>query len=141
MPPWNPWRAARHRADLDIIFDDVPEGACWVRDGGRDVILLDVGLDRRARRAALAHELIHVERGIGHPHATAATMCREEAIVRRITASRLVPPEQLRRFVEQATSIQETGADHPVTLDMIADEFDVPRAVARDALLAFNQRS
>jgi hypothetical protein len=90
--------------------------------------VLDVQLDRRARRCVLAHELVHAERGIGHPAATAATMEREEEAVRREVARRLVPPGLLRRFVAGRADL---GG---VTAGEVADEFDVEREVAAKAL-------
>jgi hypothetical protein len=90
--------------------------------------VLDATLDRRARRCVLGHELVHAERGIGHPAATAATMEREEEAVRREVARRLVPPGLLRRFV--AGRVDLGG----VTVDEVADEFDVEPEVAAKAL-------
>jgi hypothetical protein len=90
--------------------------------------VLDAGLDRRARRCVLAHELVHAERGIGHPAATTATMEREEEAVRREVARRLVPPSLLQRFV--AARVDLGG----VTVGEVADEFDVEQEVAAKAL-------
>jgi hypothetical protein len=89
--------------------------------------VLDDRLTRRQRRCVLAHELVHAERGIGHGAATAATMEREEAAVRREVARRLVPARQLRDFVDRRLTVG------PVTLEQIADEFDVDLEVAADA--------
>ena len=131
---WNPWRAARERDDLDIEFADVPYGAAWFREGGRDVIVIDVAADRRTRRALLAHELIHAERGIGFPAASAAVMQREEAAVRRETAVRLVPLDELSAFVTRRSAVE------PVTAALVGEEFDVPEPVALEALRALGQR-
>jgi len=130
MAGWNPWAAARAHPRLEITYADVPEGATWHRDARGDCITIDAGATRRERRALLAHELIHAERGIGHPVATAATMEREEAIVRRETALRLVPLGELAALVEQRDDIE------PITAALVADEFDVPEAVALEALRA-----
>jgi hypothetical protein len=92
------------------------------------VIVLDVRLDRRARRCVLAHELVHAERGIGHPAATSATMEREEEAVRREVARRLVPPGLLGSLVAARA---DTGG---VTAAVVADEFDVELDVAAKAL-------
>lgn len=95
---------------------------------GTHVVTLDTALGRRDRNAVLAHELIHVERGIGWGAATAATMQHEEAQVRRETARRLVPIEELSVFVAARAE------NEPVTAELVADEFDVPVAVAALAL-------
>ena len=127
---WNPWRAARERENLVIEFDDVPCGAAWFQEGELDVIVIDAAADRRTRRALLAHELIHAERRIGFPAASAAVMQREEAAVRRETALRLVPLEELAAFVGRSEGIE------PVTAGAVGDEFDVPVDVAEEACRA-----
>ena len=134
MAGWNPWAAARAWPDLEIWFGEVPDGATWHRDERGDHITLDATATRRERRALLAHELIHVERGIGFPHATSATMQREEAMVRRETAVRLVPLDDLDALVERRGEVE------PVTVELVTEEFDVPEDVAREALLALRQR-
>jgi hypothetical protein len=130
MAGWNPWAAAGRLPGLEIWFADVPEGATWHRAGGHDVITIDQRATRTQRSALLAHELVHVERGIGHPLATARTMEREEAIVRRETARRLVPPQELAELVARRSEVE------PVTVALVAEEFDVPEPVAAEALLA-----
>lgn len=134
MAGWNPWAAAGRLPHLEIWFADVPEGGTWHREGGRDHITIDARAGRRERSALLAHELIHAERGIGHPVATAATMQREEAIVRRETARRLVPPDELADLVARRSEVE------PVTAHLVAEEFDVPEPVALEALRALAAR-
>lgn len=131
---WNPWRAARERENLVIEFADLSCGAAWFQEDGRDVIVIDAAADRRTRRALLAHELIHAERGIGFPAASPAVMQREEAAVRRETAVRLVPLDELAGFVLRAVGVE------PVTPALVGEEFDVPDDVAVEALRALAQR-
>ena len=107
-------------------LDDGVQGL-WQRDELGELIVLDDRLTRRERRCVLAHELVHAERGIGHGAATEATMQREEATVRREVARRLVPEDQLRAFVARALTVG------PVTVEQIADEFDVDHDVAAEA--------
>jgi hypothetical protein len=130
MAGWNPWAAAARLPRLEIWFGDVPEGATWHRAGGRDQITIDASARRRQRAALLAHELVHLERGVGYPLATAATMEREEAIVRRETARRLVPPSELADLVARRSEVE------PITAALVAEEFDVPEPVAAEALRA-----
>jgi hypothetical protein len=127
---WNPWRAARERENLVIEYADLSCGAAWFQEGGRDVIVIDASADRRTRRALLAHELIHAERGIGFPAASPAVMQREEAAVRRETAVRLVPLDELAGFVARVAGLEA------VTAALVGDEFDVPEPVAAEALRA-----
>ena len=130
MAGWNPWAAAAGHPRLEIWFADVPHGATWHRTADGDVITIDSAAPRRERRALLAHELVHLERGIGFPVATERTMQREEAIVRRETARRLVPPAELRVLVDRRADVE------PITAALVAEEFDVPEGVAAEALRA-----
>ena len=130
MAGWNPWAAAAGHPRLEIWFGDVPHGATWHRTGDADVITIDAAASRRERSALLAHELVHLERGIGYPVATERTMQREEAIVRRETARRLVPPCELRALVDRRAEVE------PITAALVAEEFDVPERIAAEALRA-----
>lgn len=124
--PWDPWEAL-DASGIELVFASL--GALrgmWQRDRHGDVIVLDHGLDRRAQRCVLAHELIHAERGIGHGAATAATMQREEEWTRREVARRLVPPPQLAVFLA-------THTDGVGVVD-VAEAFDVEPDVAALAL-------
>jgi len=134
MEPWNPWRALRACTGVTLWFAPL-HGArgLWLRDGPRDVIVLDTGLGRRERRCVLAHELVHHERGIGLGAASAATMVREEEAVRREVARRLVPLASLDAFVRAASEIG------PVSADEVGCEFDVEVAVAVKALELLRQ--
>ena len=134
MAGWNPWAAARALPRLEILYGHVPDGATWHRDERGDHITIEETATRRQRRALLAHELIHVERGIGHPVATAATMEREEAIVRRETAVRLVPLLELAELIERRADVEA------ITAALVGEEFDVPEPVALEALRALGER-
>jgi hypothetical protein len=100
---------------------------CWQRDRSGDVIALDPELDPVERRAVLAHELVHAERGIGWGWATSATMAKEEHLVRCETADRLVPPALLARWVLE-------HRDAGIGAVEVADHFGVPLDVASLAL-------
>jgi hypothetical protein len=114
---------------VELRFAEVgPHRGIWQRDADGEVIVLDVALDRRARRCVLAHELVHAERGIGRPAASAATMEREEEAVRREVARRLVPPGLLASFVGSRAELDGTTAAD------VAEEFDVEIDVAVKAL-------
>lgn len=101
---------------------------------GRSIIVIDPSLDRRARRCALAHELVHEERGGGcDGYGTAPdwdpVVTRDEAAVDREVATRLVPSGALRRLVRQRAELEDPVPDWEV-----ADAFDVDDSVARLAL-------
>lgn len=130
MTRWNPWRSLR-ATRVELWFAPLgEERGRWVRTGDHDEIWLDQALDRRSRREVLAHELVHVERGVGWPDATAATMEIEEERVWRIALQRLAPPEEVDRFVRRRATVG------PVTVADLAEEFDLsPEAAARVAHL------
>ena len=124
MNRWNPWEALA-RTDIELWYEALDgQRGRWVRGRHHEEIVLEVTLDRRTRRAVLAHELVHAERGIGWPSASAATMQLEEERVWRVALDRLAPPSEVRRFVASRASVG------PVTVADLADEFDLPADVA-----------
>lgn len=138
---WNPWAALRQsRVALWFAVLDGERGR-WERhhvegspawgvpatrgvDATRDVVVLDARLRRRARQEVLAHELVHVERGVGWPHASAATMEVEEERVWRVALDRLAPPSEVQAFLERRGTV---GA---VTIADLAEEFDLSMEAA-----------
>jgi len=133
---WDPWRALRERRSTVLVWQPMvgSGGLAEVHADGVEVIVLDPRLDRRDRRAVLAHELVHLERSLLPAGTPNAVIAREEHQVRCETARRLVPPVDLRVFVAARA---EVG---PVTPELVADEFDVPRAVAAQALDALRRQ-
>jgi hypothetical protein len=124
---WNPWRTLRDLDAVDLWF--APLEGCrglWVRSGGRDEIYIEETLDRRERREVLAHELVHAERGLGHPDVCALLTAKDEAAVWREALERLAPAEALAALRRRA----EDG--EPVTVDDLAEELDLsPDGVRR----------
>lgn len=135
---WNPWRALRQREHLRLVWARLPNG-CDGRledDGLERRVVIDFRLDRRTRNAALAHELVHDERDILYaPTTPPAFVQKEEAQVDTIVADRLVPPQQLLELIARLVDIGE-----PVHATTIAEEFDVPLAVAARALSLLERR-
>lgn len=123
---WNAWRALRDRAHVRLRWGS-PNG----HDGQVDTtgtIWLHPHLGRQERHAVLAHELVHLERGIPAPATPAVLVAREERLVDAEVARRLVPLDELARFAVARVTVE------PVTARLVADEFDVPVAVAERAL-------
>ena len=119
MARWNPWRALR-ASPAHLWFAPLEdERGRWTRGTFGDEILLSSDLGRRERREVLAHELVHAERGVGWPAASAATMELEEERVWRIALERLAPPAEVARFLERRGSVG------PVTVADLAEEFDL----------------
>ena len=141
---WNPWAALRSRPHVQLRIDPVAAllgGAMLVLGPGLAVVVLDPDLDRRSRRVALAHELVHEERGggcdaPGLPAALDAIVARDEADVVREVARRLVPPAALRHLLEQR---EELGLH--VEPWEVAEAFDVDDPTARVALAALSGRA
>lgn len=134
---WHPWRDLRGRRHVTLVFDEVADeagGAVYGQRGDRAAIVLSPGLGRRARSAALAHELVHDERQVLAPEATEAQMEREEAIVAAEVARRLVPLDELEALAMRRA---EVG---PLMAWEVADHFDVPEHVAWDAVRQLQAR-
>jgi Zn-dependent peptidase ImmA (M78 family) len=141
MATWHPWRDVRERAQIEVVLCDLPVGvrAVYARRGPDEAILLDRQLSPVERRAALAHELVHAERGgSGHvvdaPAQWAPVVRREEARVDDIVAERLIPLGALAELVERRVDIE------PVTADVVASEFGVPVDAAERALRLLARR-
>lgn len=140
---WNPWRALRSRPHIIFRLAALPAdtgGAVYWPRGARAAIVIDPALLRRERNAALAHELVHDERGggadmEGMPTSWSAVVVRDEAAVDREVARRLVPPGELAKFCE-ALDLLGVG----VTAHEVAEHFDVPEIVATEALRASIRR-
>lgn len=107
---------------------------------GDAVIVIDRDLGRRERKVVLAHELTHLERGIGTdyrgaPASWQTVVAREEGIVNRIVAERLVPPDELAEWVGA-----RTASDLPTSPLDVAEQFDVTEDVARRAMVRLKEQ-
>jgi hypothetical protein len=107
----------------------------YQRRGDRRAIVLSRTLGRAGRNAALAHELVHDERGggaayRGQPAGWAAVVARDEHQVDDEVARRLVPAGDLARLWTKARGVNGTLAASEV-----AAAFDVPTEVAARALI------
>jgi len=90
---WNPWRHLAHwHPHIRVTCSQALPGtrrASWTKHG----IYIDRSLDQVARRCALAHEIIHLERG---PLPQCPRLARrEEHIVSVTAARRLIPLDTL----------------------------------------------
>lgn len=125
MDRWDPW-AALGATDIELWYAPlVGERGRWIRHADHQEILLDERLRRRTRREVLAHELVHAERGVGWPQATAATMELEEERVWRVALDRLAPPAEVQAFLVRRATVG------PVTVADLAEEFDLSLGAAR----------
>jgi hypothetical protein len=126
---YNPWRDLRGRTHLELRWAWFPSGTRGrIEDAApppRRVITLHAGLGRIDRRATLAHELVHDERGLLPRSCPDLLRAKDEHAVRVETARRLVPPGELRAFVAQRCTVEA------VTVADVAERFEVPDHVAR----------
>jgi len=140
---WNPWHELRRRDHIIFELDPIAKlggGALYARRGALAAIVIDPDLSRRDRRAALAHELVHDERGgiVDHydaPATWAAIVIREERTVQRITADRLVPTDLLADWARTRASVG------PVFAFDVAEAFDVPDDIAAQAVALLATRT
>lgn len=127
---------------LDPRLPDAAGGAAYWPRGDRAALIVDKRLGQRERKAAVAHELVHDERGgacqgDGMPAIWGAVVAREEHHVEREVARWLVPLDELVAFIERHTSAEELG----VTVWEVAEAFDVPDYVAERALRELGRRN
>lgn len=124
---WNPWRALRDLGDVVLVRDVPlagPRGLAIVFPDGEPVVALDPALSRVERRSVLAHELVHLERGILPQDAPDHVVAREERLVDDETARRLVPADELRAVAASLLDVAEA-----VEAWQLAEHFDVTEAV------------
>lgn len=116
---WNPWRTLRRRPDitLDLVRLDAPQTAGTVHSARR--ILLDPRIGQRHRNDALAHELVHLERG----PAVAGFEDAEERAVEEETARRLIPLEDLCRALRWTRDVDELAEELWVSRDTLLIRF------------------
>lgn len=135
---WDVWRELRSHPEIVLkrgILPDAVGGAVYWPQGDLAAVVLDKRLSRVERRAALAHELVHHERGggtatwDGMPAAMTVIEDRDEARVNDEVARRLVPLEELAKVIKSATSMEL-----PIETWQIAAIFDVPDRVADRAM-------
>lgn len=134
---WNPWRDLRAREHLDFRLAPLPHdlGAVYWPRGDRAAIVIDPDLTLEERNVALAHELVHDERGGGcdgswMPAGWQVVAAREEGVVQREVARRLVPLDELDDYVAR-----RIDSDIPTTPLDVAEEFGTTEKLAELAML------
>ncbi|MET9329518.1 hypothetical protein [Tsukamurella sp. NPDC003166] len=128
MTRWHPWREARRRAHLDITFDAPTTVRGRHAADGR--VQLHPRMTQAERRCALAHELVHDERGVRPVEPVLSAM--EEHLVEAIAARRLVQLDQLVDVLRWTRHTSE-----------VADELwvDVPMLLALTRSLTARERA
>lgn len=121
------WRALRAREHLTFGRLRLPDGVDAALVG--TVVLIDDRLGLEQRAAALAHELIHEERGILPAAAPAHVVAKEERLVDDEVARRLVPLDEMLAIAERCDRL-----DQPCEAWELAEIFGVTEEVARRAV-------
>ncbi|MEV8180299.1 ImmA/IrrE family metallo-endopeptidase [Specibacter sp. NPDC078692] len=133
---FDPWGALRRLTHIHISFIRMPDGVPGRTDGLR-VIWLDKRLQQDERRCALAHELVHMERG--HDG------CQSPGIEYQVcveTARRLILIEDLCSSAAWARSHQEHAEDLWVTPEVLTHRLTslTPNETAQLSLVEHQNR-
>jgi hypothetical protein len=134
--PFSPWVEAGKIPDLHLRFVPLPPetgGMCCVRRPSGNWILIDPDLSYAEKRCGLTHELVHLERGTSSrcasmPSCWDEMVVREELIVDREVARRLVPLDDLEAFVAARSDLEAVDAV------LVAEHFRVTERIAGIAL-------
>ena len=109
----HPWRSLREREDITLHWADLPAPLHAVTDG--TTVWMHDRLLQTERRCAIAHELVHIERG------TRCVDDAEEHRVRNITARQLIDAADLVRAVQWANTVEEAAEELWVTPAVLID--------------------
>jgi hypothetical protein len=118
-PPYNPWHDLRDNwPDVTVVIVPMPGRLLGLVQ--YPVIALRAGTTSAQRRCTLAHEIVHLERGIDD---CGAWQNREEKLVHEEVARRLITSHQLIR------AVRDLGGTHD--LAALAAALDVDRETLR----------
>lgn len=116
---YDPWHdLAVNWPDVDVVIE--PMGGRLLGVLRYPVIALRAGTSAAQRRCTLAHEIVHLERGVGDCGPWAG---REELLVQREVARRLIPVADL------AAAVRQLGGS--AVLGELAHALDVDHETAR----------
>lgn len=111
----HPWRELRDRGDdVRVHYTTFADGQIAATEG--NLIWLEAHLKQVERRCAVQHEQIHMDRG----HCDHNDI-KEERIVRRLTAQRLIDTADLIDGCKWAMSVEELADYLWVTTDVLMD--------------------
>jgi hypothetical protein len=128
---YDPWRdLAENWPELEVVIQ--PMRGELLGELRYPVIVLRAGTSAAQRRCTLAHELVHLERGIGECGPGSA---REELHVHREVARRLIGQDDLTR------AVRALGGGGDVSALARALEVDVQTAQLRLELLTAAERA
>lgn len=118
-PRYNPWsELARRWPEIDVVVE--PMTGNLLGELRYPVIALRAGTSAAQRRCTLAHEIVHLERGVGE---CGPWRVREERAVHAEAARRLIGCDDIAR------GLRELGVAHD--LGQLAQALDVDRQTLR----------
>lgn len=111
---YDPWAHAEQLGARVIVRDDLPdEHMVGAYHPGFDCIYLRPGLSHTLERCTLAHELVHWEHGDDGCHA------KHDARAKRISAERLIDPEQLHNAMADTLDLERIARELSVTIGVL----------------------
>jgi hypothetical protein len=115
---YNPWRDARDNwPEVQIVHEPLPAGVLGIIRCDGLVVVINERIARRQARCVLAHEIVHMERGL--TDCLGMWRSREELAVHDAAARRLITLDQY------AAAVVSCGGSDDVAL---AAELDVDQA-------------
>jgi hypothetical protein len=114
--PYDPWHDVSHNwPDVQVVIEPMFGDLLGVvRDDGR-LIALRAGTSAAQRRCTLAHELVHLERGL---FGCGPWSQREETLVHAEVARRLLPLDALRAGIRALGLVDDLSAlAHELNVD------------------------
>lgn len=131
---YHPWRAFRREEQWELAFRRLPARRRAQVDFQTGLVTLSPTLDQAARRCAICHELIHIERG---PVPSEPVLhAKEEAAVRREVALRLVDLPRLIRALQWSQWPNEVADDCWVDTPTLQTRLDHLTPAERSAIEA-----
>lgn len=111
MGRYHPWRHLSRLAHITIRWtrnDEELDGALGWFYVDRDEIVMDDRQTQAERRSTLAHELVHAERR-DEPCGSIVLDARQELVVSKLAARRLIPIRDLGEALAWASSVHEAA--------------------------------
>lgn len=119
---YHPWRAFRRLHEWTLHLAKLPTGTWAETHWPSLTVTIDSRLLQAERRSAIAHELVHIERG---PVPTDPVLAaREEAAVEQETARRLIPLDRLVDALAWAHNIEEAADELWVDVETLRVRLD-----------------
>lgn len=125
----NPWAMLRASPDVTLHVGPLPDGQAGETCYDTWTVTIAPGLKQRERNDALAHELIHLERGPAPPAYAAA----DERAVEEEAARRLIPLAALLDALRWTRDLHQLAVELHCTVETVRVRFATMRHPAERA--------